>query len=890
MTAQQTIPELIALWARQTPDAVAVECQGRTLTYRELDLCGGGVAAVLAAQGIALGSVVAVNADRTLETVTAILGILQAGCVYVPLDPHAPAHHLRTVLDHTRPAMLLAAAGTAPDVQLPRRTISLNETAPPLPSADYTGLAYLMPTSGTGGTVKIAQITHQNVCYNVRALGETLGGITPADVYLHFASFAFSSSVRQLFLPLSNGARVVLTTAAERADPRRTIDRVRASRVSVIDVIPSVLAVLMDVLESTPPAGGAPLLSDDVRLLLTASERLPGALVGRWLRVSKPGTRMFNMYGQTETAGIVAAQPVTAAHTACTTVPIGWSLPGSTIEVLSSDGGPAGVGEVGEIVVAGPGIGRGYLSDRGLAPAAFVPGGDDGRYRTRDLGLLNPANVLEYVGRADSQVKIRGHRVDLAQLERILEEHPAVAESVVADVSADGGEVQLAAVVRLQRGYVDAEVAERLRDLPGGLRILDMNPPETDFMYDEIFRRNVYLRHGLTLAADACVIDAGANIGLFSLFVAAGYPDARVYAVEPAAPTAAVLQVNVAVNGCENVTVHEVALSDHVGASTITFYPHSVGMSSVHPDSSQEAATLTSIIGNQFRQDLIDGAPELHSFTGDLVNAKLVEQKLRCSLIRLSDLIAAEGIDRVDLLKIDVQKSELELLNGVDEHDWPKIRQIAAEVHDIDGRLHLMVSELQKRGYTVATEQDVMFTGSGMYYLYARRDDPAPINERGTGPARTSPRQATRNVSGAELRAFLRERVASHQMPASLRILTDLPRTASGKVDRADLIRRHQAAPQTTPAAEQGNDRYIAAVSAIWSEVLGKPVRADDDFFDIGGNSLAAARVITRLRERYAPDIPIRWIFEAPRLDAFAGLLRAHPGAGNARDQSGESA
>jgi FkbM family methyltransferase len=395
-------------------------------------------------------------------------------------------------------------------------------------------------------------------------------------------------------------------------------------------------------------------------------------------------------------------------------------------------------------------------------------------------------------------------------------------------------------------------------------------------MYDEIFVRQVYRQYGITIADDACIIDAGANIGLFSLFAAAARPQARIFAVEPAAPATDVLTVNVAVNGYRNIAVRNVGFSDRRENATLTFYAHSVGLTSVHASPDGEAAQLTSIITGQFRRGDIDGHDELRDFTADLVEAKLAPQTLPCLLVRLSDFMAAEGIERVDLLKIDVQKSELQLLNGINDEDWPRIRQVVLELQDIGGVVNEAVALLTRLGYSVRIAQDTVFAGSDMYYLYARRAlETAAIAE----PDRTSvipPPPPLQTVTPAQLLSFLGHRVTAAQRPTDLRILPDLPRTVSGKVDRASITQdlRHSAA-HPAPPTEPSGDRYLTDVAAVWSEVLGKPVQGTDDFFDVGGNSLSAARVITRIRQRYIGDIPIRWIFEASRLQDFADRLRA---------------
>ncbi|GIF75625.1 amino acid adenylation domain-containing protein [Asanoa siamensis] len=860
------ISEVVRAWASRTPDAVAVESPVRTLTYRQLHDAAA-AAATRISRWSAPGDIVAVEAVRTAETVVAILGVLQAGCTYLPLDFDAPAT-CAEVLARITPTLLLSA-GPAPEwaQTIHRTTIDPHGTAPQAGPALLQGAvdlpAYLMPTSGSTGAAKIVEVGHRNMCYNVRALNETIGGITSNDAYLHFASFAFSSSVRQLFLPLSRGARVVLAASAERRDPAQLLRRLGTSKVTVVDVIPSLLAGLLDAAEA---AGG---FGPHLRLLLTASERLPGELVRRWHPLAPAGCRFFNMYGQTETTGIVSVHAVTAADAQRAVVPIGQPIPETALTLAGPAGAPVPPGGIGEIVVTGPGLARGYAGDPGRTAAAFpVSAANTRTYRTGDLGRYD-GQSLQYAGRRDAQVKVRGHRVDLTEVERVLSQHPAVAEAVVVDIG--DTEVQVAAAVQLRPGHLDAAVLQRLRELPDGPRVLDLNPPETDFMFAEIFTRAVYLQHGIVLPPDACVIDAGANIGLFTLFAARRAPHGRIIAVEPAGPAAETLRINLAANGCTNAVVREVALGDHRGTATLTFYPHSVGMSSIHADPDHEARTISSIIGNQVAAGEVTG--ELREVTGELAEAKLVPQKFPCTVTRLSDMLTAEAVDHVDLLKIDVQDSELALLAGIDDADWPRIAQVVAEVRDLGGRLARTVALLRQRGFHVSTAQDTMFAGTDMHYVYARRPGYA---QQPLPRARTtvSPPSLPRPVTTGQLLEHLRE-LPDHHLPALLLILTQIAHTSSGKADRprvTDALRAHvRRLPQEVGIDD---DPVVTVVAEVWKEVLGRPVSAGDDFFEIGGNSLTAARVITRLRVRLGCEIPLRLIFATSELVAFASHLR----------------
>jgi amino acid adenylation domain-containing protein/FkbM family methyltransferase len=867
---------MVAEWARRAPGSAAVQCGGATLTYRQLHETATAAAARIRQSGSPPGSLVAVPADRSADTVCAIVGILQAGCAYLPIDPAQPADRTARILAQAAPGAVLANACdllTGAGGLVGR---ALPASAPPAASS----LAYVMPTSGTGGTVKLAEVPHAAIHHNLRALSAAVGGITPGDRYLHLASFAFSSSVRQLFLPLASGACAVIATGDQRLDPNAMLRLIHASRVTVLDIIPSVLSLLTDALETQPSA----LDGTALRLVLLASEPLPAALIRRWHAAGgPPDAAVYNMYGATETAGIASIHPV-SQPTGDGTVPIGRPLPGTTLSLLGPAGEPVPGGGPGQIAVSGPGIAAGYRGDAGLTAQKFPhprPGSPERLYLTGDIGTRDAIGAISFAGRADRTVKVRGRHVDLTAVEQALQEHDAVAEAAAVVAEGPDGTPSLRAYARLAPSYLDQHTASRLRRLPNGLRVIDLNQAETDHMYEEVVTRQVYFQHGITIPDDALVIDAGANIGLFSLAVTASYPGARVIAFEPAPPTADVLRANLRANGSPDVRVRVQGLSDRSGTATLTWYRRASGLSSFHPDHDEERATLMAIIAYQSARGTIPPGHELEAHTDGLADAKLAAEQLPCTLTRLSDVLDAEGIDKVDLLKIDVQKSELEVLAGIDDRHWSRIRQIAVEVHDTGDRVRQVIRLLAGHGYHIAVGGDPIFPGTRLQYLYARRD-PGPRPAAPPPPARRRAARPRGSVSPGDLTAFLTRRLGDQPAPESVEILNDFPRTVSGKIDRPRLAAR---SPGTAPATEppHAGDPVAAGIAAIWREILGRDPSPGDDFFEAGGSSLSAARVTTRVRQRFAaPDISIRVIFDQPRLDQYTAAVRAQLPAGGA--------
>jgi FkbH-like protein/FkbM family methyltransferase len=265
--------------------------------------------------------------------------------------------------------------------------------------------------------------------------------------------------------------------------------------------------------------------------------------------------------------------------------------------------------------------------------------------------------------------------------------------------------------------------------LPNGAEIAHLNKSETDFLYQEIFVDGVYARHGITLHDGDCVIDVGANIGLFTLWVHQQCRNARVFAFEPIPSVFELLKANSALYGAD-ATLFQCGVSDAAASAKFTYYPNYSIMSGLHADAQADQQTVKSIVLNTLSHDAAGGpgASSQESVTryvdellDGLTAAEIVDVELRS----LSSVIREQGIERIDLLKLDAEKSEWNVLQGIDEEDWPKIRQIVMEIHDADGVLRdRIMGLLAQKGFQCAIEQDR--SQAGLYNVYARHASAAP--------------------------------------------------------------------------------------------------------------------------------------------------------------------
>jgi len=252
--------------------------------------------------------------------------------------------------------------------------------------------------------------------------------------------------------------------------------------------------------------------------------------------------------------------------------------------------------------------------------------------------------------------------------------------------------------------------------LPNGRCVFHHNKHETNLIYKELFEERIYLKHGIVLNPGACVFDVGANIGLFTLFVKQECHDAIILAFEPTPELFEILCRNVSPYG-GSVISYQAGLSDREGVATFTYYPHYSIMSGFHADPLSDGVMLSSGIRNQ----LPKAAKVPESYISAAANQKLRrKQVMECKLETISGILASSAIERVDLLKIDAERSELAILRGIAEADWSKIQQIVIEVHDAES-LESVGSMFQQHGLSMEVEQEGQFANSGVFNCFGIR-------------------------------------------------------------------------------------------------------------------------------------------------------------------------
>jgi amino acid adenylation domain-containing protein/FkbM family methyltransferase len=868
-----TLPELFERQARATPLAEALVFEDNRLTYQELQRRVGRLANRLASLAAGPGEIVAILLPRGSDFVVTLLAVLKSGAAYLPLDVEHPPSRLEYMVcvvgtpDLARThgglsgklVVLGCGTGTAGEgehVDKPEPTSG--RTPHPLDAA------YVMYTSGSTGAPKGVVIPHLSIVNHLKWMQHEYG-LAPEDRVLQKTPVGFDVSVWEFFWPLITGATVVVAGPALHREPAAVAALIQRERVTTAHFVPSMLRLFLD----EPSARSC----DTIRRVFTSGEELPTTVCTRFFDILD--CSLHNLYGPTEAAIDVTAWTAPGPP-GDIRIPIGTPVFNTQVHVLDDELRPVSPGTEGELYLMGIQLARCYLRNPVLTAERFVAspfGTGERMYRTGDRCRWNRRGELEYLGRTDAQFKINGVRIESGEVEAVLARHPAVGQAaVVAAETAAGGHFMAAYVtVDADRAPMLARLV-RLANQPeaGGLKIEYMAPDlpvclrnaaETRFIYREIFEEKVYTRDGITLG-DGCIFDVGANIGLFTLFAARQAPNARIYAFEPVPETFDVLRANVELHGVDVVLLPCAVAATDADQADFTYYPRVSLMSGRYADADADAAMLRSFTAGEFHG--ADSASDDEDELAAIIAERLESRQVKVPVTTISGVVDKYSIMRVSLLKIDVEKSETDVLAGIRDEHWGLIDQIVLEVHDLNGRLGTVRELLLRHGFEVVSRSE---SGSGLRGLHTvsavrphvrsgRLPSSCLGREHGNGPF------SVEDLVDA-VRADAATQLPSAMLPASISVVPSLPLTGNGKLDRRTLATR--AAQPERPVGRPPRSEQERVLCELVASVVGvRDVSIDDDFFAIGGSSLSAIELTASISRRFGISFKLRTVLRHP--------------------------
>jgi amino acid adenylation domain-containing protein/non-ribosomal peptide synthase protein (TIGR01720 family)/FkbM family methyltransferase len=863
----------------RTPDMPAVTFEDEHLTYRELNRRANLLAHRLRALGVRPDSRVALCLERSLELMVGILGILKAGGAYVPLEPRTPAERLSAILEEAQVAVVLTQEELAESIpEVGARVLYLDaewdaiarrgSPENPAPLAGPGHLAYVIYTSGSTGRPKGVAVEHRQLCGYTAGVLERMSP-PPGASFAIVSTIAADLGNTMVFPALCSGGNLHVLSRDRVTSPEAFAEYFERHRIDCLKIVPSHLAALMS---ASRPERVIPRA-----LLVLGGEASSREWIEQIQRL-RPECAILNHYGPTETTVGVLTWPVPRSELPQRPhIPTGFPLPGAQVLILDARMQPVPVGIAGELYIGGAGVARGYLGHPELTAERFVPNPfasePGGRlYRTGDLARRLADGAVEFLGRIDDQVKIRGFRVELGEVEEVLRRHPDVREVTVQAREVAPGDRRLVAYVVPTPGRATTVRGKKRYVLPNKAAVAQLNRNETDYIYKEIFELQAYLRHGVSLSDGDCVFDVGSNIGLFSVFANLVCEGPRIYAFEPNPTVNEILRVNASLYG-KHMKVFDCGLAAEEGTAEFTFFPGFSLLSGFHADAETEKSVVKAYMLNQE-----NASPEelagLAESADDLLEERFQAKTFIARLRTLSDIIDEQGVEHIDMLKVNVEKSELQVLSGLREEHWGLIRQMVVEI-DVKENVEPITELVRRHGFELVVDQDVLLSGTQLCYLYAIRPSDKgrliPEQEK-DAHLRTLPVLGEPFLTQAELARWLGDKLPPYMVPSSIVMLDTMPLTPNGKVDR-------QALPAPTAATDERafvapRNQTEEDLAKICAELLNLPkVGIHDDFFELGGHSLLGTQVISRIRATFGVDLRLRDLFDTPTVAGLAARI-----------------
>ncbi|GAB4588357.1 non-ribosomal peptide synthetase [Nocardia sp. IFM 10818] len=455
--------------ARRHPDRIAVVDSAGGHTYGRLAARAGAVAEALTTAGVRPGGIVAIAVDKGLDQIAAVLGVVAAGAVYLPVDPGQPVARRDRILHDSGAAFLVSARmdATAPD-----SVTCIDMAAVPVQGSDFDltarrrtpdDLAYVIYTSGSTGTPKGVMISHRAAMNTIADISERFD-VTAEDRMLGLANLGFDLSVYDIFGALGAGGALVLPDPDRRGDPAHWAELVARHGITVWNSVPAQLQMLSHYLSANTEVEVSSL-----RVALLSGDWIPVTLPDE-IRTRIPGLRLISLGGATEASIWSIHYPIETVDSGAASIPYGYPLRNQTFHVYDQALRDRPEWVAGELYIGGVGVALGYLNDEERTGHRFLihPMTGEKLYRTGDFGRYLPSGAIEFLGREDSQIKIRGHRIELAEVESAILSHPAVSGVVVLVEGTETMRRRLAAFITVIEPLGEPDLAKYLRELLPG--------------------------------------------------------------------------------------------------------------------------------------------------------------------------------------------------------------------------------------------------------------------------------------------------------------------------------------------------------------------------------------------------------------------------------------
>lgn len=651
------------------------------------------------------------------------------------------------------------------------------------------------------------------------------------------------------------------------------LDLIDQHNISHVQMTPSQLKVLLETQK------GSQKQVQSVKHWLIGGEPLSVDVLTNLAQMSDGKT--WNMYGPTETTVWSAWSEVSEQS-----VHIGQPILNTQFLLLDHQQQPVPTGVCGQLYIGGLGVAGGYWQKPELTDEYFTANpaantSKEGRfYRTGDLMRLNDSGSYDYLGRVDDQIKISGYRIEQKEIESVIGQLNGIKDCKVVVKRQDDRPPHLAAYV-VQNSIVAGEYVELPADkqakpftFSDGSLVYHQNDRQLGALFQEIFTDDVYFKHGIELEPGAFVMDVGANVGSFSIAANQREPSVTILAFEPIPPTFSALKKNFEhrqING----RVFNYGISNKIETATFSYYENMSGLSGRFADLETEKAAAKVMI-DQSGTALELSESEKDQQVEQYLQTIYASEDIECQLTTISDVIDQQNISHIDLLKVDIEKSECLALQGIRDEHWPKIKQIALEV---DGDEHLMFirETLLKHGFEVIADDFIKQEAEEhgelhVYMVYGH-------NRRFIKPEPEQINQYSAHLNESQIKHQLIEHLPEFMVPSEIQFLEQIPLLKNGKLDQQQL----KLLSSEAQVSELKNEHRQAAsseqeihISGMWDEILNKTASpVDISFFEFGGTSLEVVKLHSRLQNEFAIELSIIDLFRHTTISDQVALINA---------------
>ncbi|WP_166924933.1 MupA/Atu3671 family FMN-dependent luciferase-like monooxygenase [Flavobacterium poyangense] len=608
-----------------------------------------------------------------------------------------------------------------------------------------------------------------------------------------------------------------------------------------------------------------------------------------------PTCKLYNMYGPTETTVWSAWRAINQND-----FKIGYPIHNTNLLLLNEFEQQVPVGVVGELYIGGAGVAKGYynnseLTDKSFKEVANPLFGNSRFYKTGDLMKLTANGTFEYIGRKDNQVKVNGYRVETGDIESVVSKLPGVKDCKVIAITENNATHLSAYVVKediIYGDYKELPVEKQAKSFhfPDGSLVYHQSDRQLAMLYTEIFEDGIYFKHGIAIPENGLVFDVGSNIGGFCIDVNQRQPTASIIAFEPIPQIFSALKQNFEHRQIRG-RILNYGVSNKKESVVFNYYPEMSGLSGRFADkdtivdavgkyiehnkeSSSDDAKLSGE-ENKIVQSFYNNIEESNGLSDEYKQyiASLYQtEEVECQLTTISDVIDDLTIQSIDLLKVDAEKSECLVLEGIRAEHWPMIHQLAVEV-DGDSNLNSIVSLLQEKGYDLTVDELVMSDATtqnedNTYMLYAVNP-----NFSAKQNVKESPNFGTQ-VNEKSIRDFLAKMLPDYMSPKDITLVPSIPLMENGKVN---MVKLKEIQPQKAATNEVFtlNNQLELDIYRIWCEVLKKEnIPYHVSIFEAGGNSIEIVLLHEKMQKEFNTVFSLIELFRNPTIPQQAKLIQ----------------